>query len=61
LPVNTAGGNLAEAYIHGFSHVLEAVRQMRGSSTSQVAEAEYGLVVSAIGPYSGGLILRRLR
>ncbi|MBW1881954.1 MAG: lipid-transfer protein [Deltaproteobacteria bacterium] len=60
LPVNTAGGNLAEAYIHGFSHVLEAVRQMRGTSTSQVADAEHGLVVSAIGPYSGGLILRRL-
>ncbi|MAG34081.1 MAG: lipid-transfer protein [Deltaproteobacteria bacterium] len=60
LPVNTAGGNLAEAYIHGFSHVLEAVRQMRGTSTSQVAGAEHGLVVSAIGAYSGGLILRRL-
>jgi len=61
LPVNTAGGNLAEAYIHGFGHVLEAVRQMRGTSTSQVAEAEHGLVVSAIGAYSGGLILRRSR
>lgn len=59
LPVNTAGGNLAEAYLHGFSLVLEGVRQMRGASTSQVAGAEVGLVVSAIGPYSGGLILRR--
>jgi acetyl-CoA acetyltransferase len=59
LPVNTAGGNLAEAYIHGFNLVLEGVRQMRGASTAQVADAEHGLVVSAIGPYSGGLILRR--
>ena len=60
LPVNTAGGNLAEAYLHGFSLVIEGVRQMRGDSTSQVADAKLGLVVSAIGPYSGGLILRRL-
>jgi len=59
LPVNTSGGNLAEGYLHGFNLVLEGVRQMRGASTSQVAGAEIGLVVSAIGPYSGGLILRR--
>ena len=59
LPVNTAGGNLAEAYLHGFGHVLEGVRQMRGTSTSQVADAKHGLVVSAIGPYSGGVILSR--
>lgn len=44
LPINTSGGNLAEAYIHGFNLVLEGVRQMRGSSTSQVAEAATCLV-----------------
>ncbi len=59
LPVNTAGGNLAEGYMHGFNLVLEGVRQMRGTSTSQVADAAHALVVSAIGPYSGGLVLRR--
>ncbi len=26
LPINTAGGNLSEAYIHGFNHVVEPRR-----------------------------------
>ena len=30
LPMNTHGGNLAEAYAHGMSHVYEAVHQVRG-------------------------------
>lgn len=46
LPINTSGGNLAEAYIHGLELMLEGVRQMRGTSTCQVNDAEIGLVVS---------------
>ena len=32
LPVNTAGGNIAEGFVHGIGLVLEAVRQVRGTS-----------------------------
>src|SRR5690606_24925964 len=46
LPVNTSGGNLAEAYIHGFELVNEAARQVRGDSTSQVKNVVNSLVVA---------------
>lgn len=49
LPVNTHGGNLSEVYLLGLTHTIEAVRQLRGTASSQVKDAEVALVTSGPG------------
>jgi len=59
LPVNTHGGSLSEAFIHGYNHILEGVRQIRGTSTCQVQDAELVLVTSSNTDPTGAVLLRR--
>jgi acetyl-CoA acetyltransferase len=60
LPVNTAGGQLAESFCLGASLVTEAVRQLRGAcGPRQVSEAEVGLVGGYTGAQYAALLLGR--
>ena len=61
LPINTHGGNHSEAYIHGLTHVQEAVRLIRGNSTSQPPHKTINRVLScsSTAQLSGAVIVRR--
>ncbi len=57
LPINTHGGQLGEAYIHGMNGISEAVRQVRGTSVNQVKDVENTVVTAGTGVPTSGLIL----
>ncbi|MFJ2728593.1 lipid-transfer protein [Streptomyces collinus] len=57
LPLNTHGGQLGEAYLHGMNGVAEAVRQVRGTSVNQVPGASRVLVTAGTGVPTSGLVL----
>ncbi|MGW4563377.1 lipid-transfer protein [Streptomyces sp. NPDC004561] len=58
LPVNTGGGGLSEAYVHGFNLLNEGVKQLRGTSTAQVPGATTCLVTAGEGVPTSALLLR---
>jgi len=57
LPLNTHGGQLGEAYIHGMNGIAEGVRQLRGDSVNQVEGCSTLLVTAGTGVPTSGLVL----
>ena len=57
LPINTNGGQLGEAYLHGMNGIAEGVRQVRGTSVNQVDDVANVLVTSGSGVPTSGLLL----
>ncbi len=61
IPVNPHGGHLAEVYLQGITHLLEGVRQLRGTACNQIAGAETALYASGVGASpGGGFVLTRM-
>jgi acetyl-CoA acetyltransferase len=56
LPINTHGGQLGEAYIHGMNGIAEGVRQVRGTSVNQVDGVEHVLVTAGTGVPTSALV-----
>jgi acetyl-CoA acetyltransferase len=59
IPINTAGGNMSEGYIHGMNHIVEGVRQMRGEAAMQIQNAELCLVTGGPLPTASSAVLRK--
>ncbi|WFB08357.1 lipid-transfer protein [Streptomyces sp. LX-29] len=57
LPLNTHGGQLGEAYLHGMNGIAEAVRQLRGTAVNQLPEVRHVLVTAGTGVPTSALIL----
>ncbi|MHB8511607.1 MAG: thiolase C-terminal domain-containing protein [Actinomycetota bacterium] len=58
-PCNTSGGGLSEAYVHGFNLLLEGVRQVRGTSSSQVPYVKHSLVTSGNVVPTGAIVFSK--
>jgi acetyl-CoA acetyltransferase len=57
LPINTHGGQLGEAYLHGMNGIAEGVRQIRGTAVNQVDNVVNVLVTGGTGVPTSALLL----
>jgi acetyl-CoA acetyltransferase len=58
IPSNTHGGSLSGGRLHGITHVIECVEQIRGTAAGrQVPGAELGVVTAGGGTMAGALLL----
>ena len=48
LPINTHGGLIGEAYIHGLNSAAEAVRQIRGTALNQIQGVQFSAFSSGM-------------
>jgi acetyl-CoA acetyltransferase len=59
VPVNTSGGGLSEAYVHGFNLLVEGVRQVRGDAPNPVPDVRHSLVSSGNVVPTGAVVFSR--
>ena len=61
LPFNTHGGLLSHAYVLGIAHVVECVKQLRGTAPAQVPGCEVAVYGGYTGHMASTLVLTKDR
>ncbi len=59
IPCNTHGGLLSHAYVLGIAHIIELVRQLRGTAQNQVENAQLAAYAGFTADEGATLILRK--
>ncbi len=57
MPVNTHGGQLSHGYLASVTHIIEAVRQLRGEAPANQVDGARTALVSGLGPGDCGVLV----